>query len=242
MPESKTLRQRIADGEVLVAMRGSLATSKDELAGLWSTGRYDYVWIDSQHTPYSDERLAAYCAAAEELGIDVQLRIPHTRDAHKVGRFLDFGLSAVLVPEVMEPETVDDAIAFAYYGPIGRRSWGGLLRRNFEPTVDRRAYSDWWNGFVVLGIQVESVEAVQNIRTLAKPGISVVTFGPMDLAFSIEGHPEFPLRNLDDCIRQVAAELEGSGIRLAMGAPIPSDEHDKYLEMGVTLFQADMGG
>jgi 4-hydroxy-2-oxoheptanedioate aldolase len=240
MNEPKTLRQRIVSGEILVAMRGSLATSKNELADLWSTGHYDYVWIDSQHTPYSDERLVAYCAAAEELGIDVQLRIPHTRDAHKVGRYLDFGLSAVLVPEVMEPETVDDAIAYAHYGPIGRRSWGGLHRRGFAPTVDRRAYSDWWNGFVVLGIQAESVEAVQNIRKLAKPGVSVVTFGPMDLSFSLEAHPEFPLRNLDDCIRQVAADLEGTGIRLAMGLATDPADQEKYLEMGITLFQAEM--
>lgn len=242
MHKSKTLRQRIANGEVLVAMRGSLTTSRDELAGLWSSGLYDYVWIDSQHTPYSDERLVAYCAAAEELGIDVQLRIPHTRDAHKIGRYLDFGLSAVLVPEVMEPATVDDAIAHAYYGPIGRRSWGGLHRRGFDLSADRRAYSDWWNDFVVLGIQVESVEAVQNIRKLAKPGVSVVTFGPMDLAFSLEKHPEFPLRTLDECIRQVATELEGSGIRLAMGNATPADERDKHVAMGVTLFQADMPG
>jgi 2-keto-3-deoxy-L-rhamnonate aldolase RhmA len=241
-PRSKTLRQRIATGETLVAMRGSLTTSKEELAGFWATGDYDYVWIDSQHTPYSDELLTDYCAVAEELGIAVQLRIPHTREAHLVGRYLDFGLSAVLVPEVVEPETVDDAIAFAYYGPIGRRSWGGLKRLRFTPDVDRHAYAKWWNDYVVLGIQVESVEAVTNVRELAKPGVSVVTFGPQDLSFSLEAHPEFPLRNVDDCIRKVAADLEGTGIRLAMGLATGPEERDKYLEMGITLFQLEMPG
>ena len=129
MTQEKTLRQRINDGEVLVALRGSIKTSKNELADIWSTGVYDYIWIDGQHTAYTEQQLVDYCGAAEELGIDVQLRIPHTRHAYLVGRFLDFGFSAVLVPEVMEPETVDDAIAYAYYGPIGRRSWGGTARR-----------------------------------------------------------------------------------------------------------------
>ena len=240
MNNVKTLRERIADGETLVAMRGSLTTSKERLAELWATGDYDYVWIDSQHTPYSDELLARYCAAAEELGIDVQLRIRHTREAHLVGRYLDFGLSAVLVPEVMELETVDDAIAFAYYGPIGRRSWGGLQRLRFTPNVDRLAYAAWWNDYVVLGIQVESVEAVANVRELAKPGISVVTFGPQDLSFSLEGNPEFPLQNVDDCIRKVAADLEGTGISLALGMATRPEERDKYLDMGITLFQKEM--
>ena len=237
---SRTLRQRMGEGEVLVALRGSLTTSRDELADIWSRGSYDYIWIDSQHTPFSDQQLVDYCRAAEELDIDVQLRIPHTRQAHMVGRYLDMGPSAVLVPEIMEPRTVDDAIAFAYYGPIGRRSWGGANRRGLRPGMDRLAYAAWWNEYVVLGIQAESVEAVSNIRKLAKPGVSVVTFGPNDLRFSLEDHPEYPLRTVEDCMRNVAAQLDGSGIRLAMGTATRPEERDEYLQMGVTLFQAEM--
>ena len=237
---AKSLRQRMQDGEVLTAMRGSLSTSKAELAAMWATGRYDYIWIDSQHTPYSDQLLVDYCQAAGELGIDVQLRIPHTRQAHMVGRFLDFGLTAVLVPEVEEPETVDDAIAYAYYGPLGRRSWGGPTRKGFSQGVDRHEYSAWWNDTVVLGIQVESVEAVTNIHKLAKPGVSVVTFGPNDLSFSLEAHPGFPLQDVDACMRNVAAQLKDTGIRLAMGTATQPEERDKYVDMGFTLFQDNM--
>ena len=242
MSQSKTLRQRIEAGKELVALRGSLHTSKSELADIWATGRYDYIWIDGQHTPFSEEQLAAYCLAAEELGIDVQLRIPHTRDAHKVGRYLDFGPSAVLVPEVMTEAEVDDAIAYAYYGPIGRRSWGGGARRGLRSAakgMDRLSYAAWWNSYVILGIQVESVEAVTNIRTLAKPGVTVVTFGPNDLSFSLEAHPNYPLQTVDDCMRNVAAQLEGTNIRIAMGTGTKPAEREKFRQMGVTLFQED---
>jgi 2-keto-3-deoxy-L-rhamnonate aldolase RhmA len=239
MSQARTLRQRIEGGEVLVALRGSIRTSKSELADIWSTGEYDYIWIDGQHTPFRDEQLVDYCRAAEELGIDVQLRIPHTRHAYLVGRFLDFGFSAVLVPEVMEPETVDDAIAFAYYGPIGRRSWGGMARRGLDKGLDRLAYAAWWNDYVILGIQIESVEAVSNIGKLAKPGVSVITFGPNDLSFSLDDHPEYPLRSVEDCMRNVAAQLEGTRIRMAMGTATEPEERDKYLEIGVTLFQSN---
>ena len=237
MSQTKTLRQRMKDGDVLVALHGSVLASKNELADIWSTGNYDYVWIDGQHTAFREEQLAEYCAAAEELGIDVQFRIPHTRHAYMVGRFLDFGFSAVLIPEVMEPETVDDAIAYAYYGPIGRRSWGGAARRGLAKRPDRLDYAAWWNDYVILNIQIESAEAVTNITKLAKPGVSVVTFGPNDLTFSLEGHPEYPLQNVDDCMRNVAAQLAGTGICLAMGTRTEPEERDKYLEMGFTLFQ-----
>ena len=237
MPQSKTLRQRIRDGEILVALRGTLTTSKSELADIWATGRYDYIWIDGQHTAFSEQQLVEYCAAAEELNIDVQLRLPHTRFAHMAGRYLDLGPSAILVPEVMEESTVDDVIAYAYYPQFGRRSWGGLARRGIGQGMDRLAYAAWWNEYVIVGIQVESAEAVTNVKKLAKPGISVVTFGPNDLTFSLEGHPSYPLQTVDDCMRNVAEQLQGTGIRLAMGTGTKPEERDKYLEMGVTLFQ-----
>ena len=239
MSESKTLRQRIQAGEVLVALRGSLTTSKSQLADIWATGRYDYIWIDGQHTAFSEQQLVDYCNAAEELGIDVQLRLPHTRAAHLAGRYLDLGLSAILVPEVMEEATVDDVIAYAYYPQFGRRSWGGAARRGMGQGRDRLTYAAWWNEVVVVGIQVESVEAVTNVKKLAKPGISVVTFGPMDLTFSLEGHPSYPLQTVDDCMRNVAEQLQGTGIGLAMGTGTKPSERDKYLEMGITLFQED---
>ena len=105
--------------------------------------------------------------------------------------------------------------------------------------MDRLQYAAWWNDYVVLAIQVESVEAVTNIRKLAKLGVNVVTFGPNDLSFSLEDHPEYPLRTVDDCMRNVAEQLQDTDIRLAMGTPTQPAERDKYLEMGVTLFQAD---
>ena len=229
-------------GEILVALRGSLDTSKSELADIWATDRYDYIWIDGQHTPFREEQLVSYCAAAEDLGIDVQLRIPHTRFAHMVGRYLDFGPSAVLVPEVMEEATVDDAIAYAYYPQMGRRSWGGAGRRGLRSVakgMDRLSYAEWWNDYVIVGIQVESVEAVTNVRKLAKPGISVVTFGPNDLSFNMEGHPGYPLKTVHDCMRNVAEQLAGTGVRIAMGTGTKPEERDEYREMGVTLFQED---
>ena len=242
MTQYKTLRQRIRDGEVLVALRGSLRTTKSELADIWATDRYDYIWIDGQHTAFSEEALVTYCNAAEDLGIDVQLRIPHTRHAYLVGRYMDLGCSAVLVPEVMEEDTVNDALSYAYYPQIGRRSWGGEARRGMRSVtkgMDRLEYAEWWNDYVVLGIQAESVEAVTNIQKLAKPGVAVVTFGPNDLSFNMEGHKGYPLTSVDDCMRNVATQLDGTGIRLAMGTGTKPEEREKYLAMGITMFQED---
>jgi 2-keto-3-deoxy-L-rhamnonate aldolase RhmA len=235
------LRARIAAGDELVAMRGDIDWSKEQLAAAWGGGKYDLIWLDSQHSPYSDHLLVAFTGAAEQLGIPVQLRIPHTRDAHKVGRFYDLGITGALVPEVMEPRTVQDALEFAYYGPVGRRSWGGTnrlgLRSRSAPTA-RREYAAWWNETVLLSIQIESVQTVTNIARLSRPGITHVTWGPNDLEFSIDMHPEYPLRTVEACMKNVAEQLAGTGIAIAMGTATTAEERQKYRDLGVTIFQA----
>jgi 2-keto-3-deoxy-L-rhamnonate aldolase RhmA len=235
------LRARIAAGEELVMMRADIGWSKEQLATAWGGGQYHFIWLDAQHSPYSDQLLVSFTAAAEQLGIPVQLRIPHTRDAHKVGRFFDLGITGALVPEVMEAATVQDALEYAYYGPVGRRSWGGAnrlgLRTGAAPTP-RREYASWWNETVLLTIQIESVQTVTNIARLVRPGITHVTWGPNDLEFSLDAHPEYPLRTVDGCMKNVAEQLEGTGIRIAMGTSTTVAERQKYRELGVTIFQA----
>src|SRR6266851_2274548 len=235
------LRARIAAGDELVALRGDIGWSKDQLSAALGGGQYDFIWLDSQHSPYSDQQLVSFTAAAEQLGIPVQLRIPHTRDAHKVGRFFDLGITGALVPEVMEAATIQDAVDYAYYGPIGRRSWGGAnrlgLRSSTAPTA-RREYAAWWNETVLLTIQIESVQTVTNIARLVRPDITHVTWGPNDLEFSLELHPEYPLRTVEACMKNVAEQLEGSGIRIAMGTVTTPAERQKYRELGVTIFLA----
>jgi 2-keto-3-deoxy-L-rhamnonate aldolase RhmA len=235
------LRARIAAGHELVALRGDITWSKDQLKSTWDRGEYHLIWLDSQHSPYSDHHLVSFTGAAEELGIPVQLRIPHTREAHKVGRFFDFGVTGALVPEVMEGASVQDALDFAYYGPIGRRSWGGAnrlgLRTRSAPTATRD-YADWWNSTVLLSIQIESVQTVTNIARLVKPGITHVTFGPNDLQFSLDVHPEYPLKTVEACMENVATQLDGSGIRIAMGTTSVPADRQKYRDLGVTVFMA----
>jgi len=241
MTSPSNLRARIAAGDELVAVRADIGWTRDQLAAVWQGGQFDFIWLDSQHSAYSDQLLVSFTGAAEELGIPVQLRIPHTRDAHKVGRFFDLGASGALVPEVMEASTVQDALDFAYYGPIGRRSWGGAnrlgMRTRSAPTA-RTEYAKWWNETVLLSIQMESVQTVTNIARLVRPEITHVTWGPNDLEFSIDLHPRFPLRTVEACMKNVAEQLAGTGVGMSMGTTTTEAERPAYRDLGVTIFMA----
>lgn len=238
MPTTATLKQRIQQGEVVVALRVLVTIGRAQLEDALAKGTYDFLYLDGQHTAFSDDQLVHFCAMAEELKLPVQFRIPHTRHTYLIGRYLDLGPTSIMVPEVETMATVEEAISYAYYPPIGQRSWGGVARRQApQGQRERRAYADWWNDYVVLTLQLESVHAITNAGSLAKPGVDALAFGPNDLEFSLEMHPDFPLRTVDACMRNVAAQVQGSGVRLSMAVPTIAAEREKFLEMGVTIFQ-----
>ena len=231
------IKQRISRGDTLHGVSLPVTTDRDGIEAALAGGPYDYVATDAQHAACDEERLEAFCAAAAELGVPSKLRIKHTDHAYLIGNYLDLGPCGIEVPEVMETSTVDEALSRFYYPPVGRRSWGGGTRAGWSPDATLREYADWWNGFGWLCLQIESVEAVINARKLAKAGVDLVSFGPSDLTFSLEMHPQFPLRTVDECIAHVADQLDGSGVRLCHRVDNPADR-PRYAGMGVTVFLA----
>ena len=60
-------------------MSAPLDSTRPQLENILSKDSYDFLTLDSQHTPYNEEKLASYCTLAEDLGMPVQFRIKNTR-------------------------------------------------------------------------------------------------------------------------------------------------------------------
>ena len=228
------LKQRIHNGELVYGANVSMAASADTLRAKVEDDGYDFVAVDSQHSPYNEDRLVAFCNMANELGIFVNFRIKHTRNAYLIGNYLDLGPSGIEVPQVELDGTVNESVDAFYYPQQGLRSWGGAARVNSEG-AERLAYADWWNTNGVLWMQIESIEAVTHARQLAKPGVDCLSFGPADLTFSIESHPNHALQTVDACVEYVAKALEGTTTAVCFRNGSPSTRQ-KYADMGVTVF------
>lgn len=228
------LKQRIRDGEYIYGASVSMMIDRDSLAERVEKGGYDFVAVDSQHAPYSEDRLVEFCNMVDELDIPVNFRIKHTRNAYLIGNYLDLGPSGIEVPQVELETTVDEAVASFYYPQQGIRSWGGAARKN-SANMERLEYADWWNNNGMLWMQIESIEAVTNARRLAKPGVDCLSFGPTDLTFSMEGHPNHALQTVDACVQYVVKELEGCSTTVCFRNGNPSTRQ-KYADMGVTVF------
>ena len=229
----KILKQRIHDRETVLGVAVSTWTDSDRLKAIFDRHAYDFVHIDGQHSAFDEKELFAFCEAADQLGVPVQLRIEHTRNAYLIGNYLDLGPSGVEVPQVELESTVDEAIASMYYPPIGNRSWGEPRRGPQVPT-DRVEYARWWSEYGLLWLQLESIDAVTNTRRLAKTGVDCLSFGPNDLDFSLEAHPHHPFRSVDECVRHVAEQLADSSVALCFRTT--PDTRAKYADMGATVF------
>jgi 2-keto-3-deoxy-L-rhamnonate aldolase RhmA len=234
MPEKASLKQRIHHGDIILGVSDPMSLERSRLENILSQDTYDFVAVDSQHSPYNEERLVAFCALAEDVGIPVQFRIKHPRHAYLIGNILDLGPLSIEVPLVEEASTVEEALAAFYYPQVGKRSWGGAARYGVQGREDRLEYARWWNTHGILCLQIETLNAVTNARQLAKPGVDCFTWGPADLSFDLEGHPAHPFRTVDDCLRQVLKQLEGTDVKVSFRSGTP-DLRNKYIDMGVTV-------
>ena len=233
MPELPSLKKRINNGETLVGLSVPITTEKSKLESMVAGGPYDFVVVDSQHTPLNEERVVSFCEMAAGLGLHVQLRIKHTRHTYLVGNYLDLGPSGVEVPQVESETTANEAIANFYYPPDGVRSWGGRARAGLGGRADRLEYAGWWKRYGVLWLQIESVEAVTAAGRLAKPGVDCLSFGPADLSFSLESHPYHPFKTVDGCVSYTVRQLEETNVAVCFrNAP---GDRQKYIDMGVRV-------
>ena len=237
---AKSLKQKIKDGDIVVALRPPITISKADFEKALTKGKYDLVYIDGQHTPFSDDQLVAISAIAEEAGLPVQFRIPHTRNTYLIGRYLDMGLSGVLVPEVEDPAVAQEAVDFAYYAPVGKRSWGGSARYGQVQNGKRLSqpeYVDFWNQHVIVSVQIESIKAVESAESLAVPGIDYLAWGPNDLGLDLKRNPDYKLKTSDECTKYVWEQVRDKGIKMGMAILTEPEERQKFIDMGMTMFQ-----
>jgi len=229
------LKQRIRAGENLFGFSAPISIEPEPFQRIVEPGNYDFVFVDSQHVPFSENALVAFCAMAEEFDLPVHLRIKHTRNAYLIGNYLDLGPSGIEVPQVELETTVEESIAGFYYPPRGNRSFGGGARRGATEHPDPPEYARWWNEYGVLWMQVESVAAVEKAYCLARPGVDCFSFGPTDLSFSLEHGPHPRLKNVDDCVQHVAEVVQDTGVAVCFRNGTP-ENRQKYADMGVTVF------
>src|ERR1039458_8012510 len=84
---------------------------------------YDYVGIDTQHSPVSEAQAAVLVRRLGNAPYAVIVRVSKN-DSAFIGRLLDSGADGIIVPMVSTAEEAAAAVAACRYPPEGVRSFG----------------------------------------------------------------------------------------------------------------------
>ena len=142
---------------------------------------YDYVVVDLQHGVASSEEALAMMQAAEAAGAIPVCRVA-TNQPVNIGKALDAGALAVIVPLVNTGEDARRAADAARYSPVGSRSFGPVA------AVSRYSaeYATVANEHICLLVMIETAEALENLdEILSTPGVDGAYVGTFDLSLSL---------------------------------------------------------
>jgi 2-dehydro-3-deoxyglucarate aldolase len=162
-----------------------LLTPHPAVAEVMARAGFQWLTLDLEHGQFDLENATQLLRAIAAYDCLAFVRLP-VNDRTYIARYLDAGAQGIIVPMLRQAEDVVAMVAAAKYPPDGQRGFG-FCRANAYG-VDFAAYAAQWNSDVIIIGQIEHVDAVGNIETIAKvPGLDGLIIGPYDLAGSM-GH------------------------------------------------------
>jgi 4-hydroxy-2-oxoheptanedioate aldolase len=203
------IKEKLSRGEyVLGVQTKEPSTGITEVLGLLG---FDYLNIDCQHSPISEETVAQIVMAAEIRGITPMVRVAQFQP-EIILRYLDAGVMGIIVGDMDTPEMAQKAVAAVKYPPLGERGLSSVRAADYGLTEPMSSYVKAANAeTMVLGI-IESREGIENAEAiLATEGLDGVSVGATDLskALGVPGQRNHPV--VQEAIDKVLAAARKAG-------------------------------
>lgn len=149
----------------------------------------DWVGVDTEHAPYSPDRVEHVVRAIEPAATPI-VRLPSVERAVSgaTKHALDVGAQGVIVPSVESAAEAEAVVRSAYFPPAGERGVAGTTRANgYGEAFDEHVRDTAAETLVV--VQIESPAGVESVdEIVAVDGIDVAFVGENDLS-AVLGHP-----------------------------------------------------
>ncbi|WP_345471549.1 aldolase/citrate lyase family protein [Glutamicibacter ectropisis] len=172
---------------------------------------YDYVALDAQHGLIGYNGMLTGLMAIDASGQASGVVRVEANNATAIGKALDAGAVAVIVPLVNDAQDAADAVKYAKYPPHGIRSYGPMrsaLRVGPVP-----AESD---ATTMVFAMIETPGGLENVEEIAAvEGLDGLYVGPSDLALAIgaafPGDPAIK-DEFEAALKRVSAAATQAGI------------------------------
>jgi 2-keto-3-deoxy-L-rhamnonate aldolase RhmA len=169
-----TVKEKLARGEQVVG--GTVSTANVDIYCAMASSGFDFIWIEMQHSPLTYQEVATMIRACPGPALPF-IRVPDANEGD-IQKAVDIGALGVIVPMVDTMEKIEDAITFAKYPPLGKRSQGG----GQYGTLWGRDYRQTANDNIMIVAMIENplgVEIVDQIAALDQ--VDVVFVASSDL-------------------------------------------------------------
>tara|TARA_Y100001970_G_scaffold286159_1_gene407648 strand:- start:10156 stop:10923 length:768 start_codon:yes stop_codon:yes gene_type:complete len=148
-----------------------------------SAGSFDWICIDMEHSNIELNDLVPLIVSIEKGNITPLVRVGEN-NANLIKRVMDAGSYGVIVPNINNSEQARKAVESVKYPPVGKRGVGLYRAQKFGKNFEN--YFNWVKDNSIVIIQIENIEAVQNIESIFEvEGIDGYIIGPYDLSSSL---------------------------------------------------------
>lgn len=214
LAQAQKLKEKIRSRKPAFGAWTSL--SHPQITEIFSRAPFDFVGIDIEHSTISLEQSGRIIAAAQSNGVCCLPRIA-SHNMESIKRLLDTGADGLIVPMVNTYEEAQNLVAWSKYPPLGKRNFGVARAQGYGFDFDK--YIREWNESSTLIIQIESIEAVQNIeKMLSLENVDGAMVGPYDISGSlgVPGQLEHPkVREACEVVVQACKKFQkGCGTHL----------------------------
>jgi 4-hydroxy-2-oxoheptanedioate aldolase len=177
-PLYNTTKQKLLDGKQVF----SYTQTKFDIAGNCESAKhYDYTWYEMQHSTLEFKDVEAMIAACPHAGAIPMIRLPDAQEWH-IQHATDIGVLGVVIPTVDDVDRAREAVKWARYPPVARRSAGGGQAASIWG-INGVNYRQTFNDNMLVVIMIETPTGVANAYDIASvPGVDVVIIGNNDLS------------------------------------------------------------
>ncbi len=185
------VKQALRNGQTVFGIYiGIPSPAMVEMAGY---AGFDFVRIDASHNGYDLPTVVNMIRAAEATGVVPMVRLDN--DPHLIANILEAGALGLFIPDVATVEMAKAVVHAVHFAPLGDRGAYSAARISRYGAVSGGDYAAWSNEELLLGIQIESKEAADNLeQTLCVDGIDLIGSGRGDLsnALGLTGQKNHP--------------------------------------------------
>ncbi len=226
-----TVKERLKKGESVFGV--VISINNVEVAAQAANLGFDFLWIETEHSPISLEGVRNIVLATRGLPA-VPFARPPVNELWTAKRLLDAGVLGVIFPFTRTPELARQAVAACRYPPQGLRGSGADLAQFRWPAPE--GYYDFADENVLVVAVVEDTLALGQIDEIAAtPGLDVIFIGTSDLSFSLglRGRQDEP--RLEQAVDKIAAAAKSHGKFLGRPGRNP-DEIRRFQAAGFQFF------